>query len=155
MDTDIGVARFDIRSFAEILPETVANRVLDAQSHEIERLQRTFDRRRHHAHGVGDRKVIRPQLAHGQTVDVLLLDVRPLDDMPQDARGDTRLQVGAVADRPLAREKHPAVHRLEVFTADAAQFIEQQFFKPARADRKIFVHVRRVSGRQGKERQGG
>ena len=84
--------------------------------------------------------MVGPQLAHRQPVDVFFLGVRPLDDVPQDARRDARFEIGAVAGAPVAGKEDAAVRGAQLLGAERAQFVAQQFFQPARADGEIGVH---------------
>ena len=114
MDADIGITRLDIRPFATIFAEAVADRVLDAQGDEIKRLERTLDGGRHDAHGARDIEMVGPQLAYGQMIDIVFLEVRPLDDVAENTRRDAGFQIGAVAGQPVTGEKHAAVRCLQL-----------------------------------------
>ena len=45
------------------------------------------------------------------------------------------------------------MHDVDFPAADTRSSSASRFFQPARADRKIFVHVRKVGGRRGRDDQ--
>src|SRR5260221_13836317 len=80
--------------------ETVARGILDAPGGEFQALQRALLRGDVDPDASFDGKVLRPVDRLRRCIDVVLVAVVELADAPEDARGDPRPEVGAVADLP-------------------------------------------------------
>jgi hypothetical protein len=127
-----------------IATETVADAVLDAQRDEIEALQRRLDSRDVYAQGLRRREPPRPVAFQRQPVDVVFLRVAARRHAQQHARGNARMQVDAVADRPVAGEGDAAAERLDVQAALGGNVFGKKGFEAARAGGEVVVHFRKA-----------
>ncbi len=140
LNPDVGLARIDARAAARVASETITDGVLDAQRDELEAPERTLLRRDIDPDRLPRQEPEWPRRLQCQTIDVVLAGIGRPRDPPEDAGGNPRVEVGAVADRPFAAEMHPAGNRFQLTGAGRQQVVGQQLFQAAWATGKESFH---------------
>ena len=141
MHPHIGIRALDARPLAEGIAKAVDHRVLDAQRRELEALQRALLRRDVDAQRALDTEVARPVDGAHRCVEVVLVAIVEFADAPQDARGEPRPEVRAVAGVPAAGEGDAAGHRAGGDT-EIRELAHQKLLEAARTGREPMEQLR-------------
>ena len=125
MEAHLRFAGIDARPLSRFGPEAVADRILDAQRDEFQALEWALDRR-----DIDTDRLFRaaPAFPGGfvsQLVDVIFRRIAPVGDLPEDARGDARVQIGCVANRPVGAEMHATGNGLQAARTGIGQVFKQ------------------------------
>src|SRR6476660_1434446 len=98
--------RIDVGPASRCGAARIADRILDAQGHELEALNGRAYRRHVDTYGVIDREPAAPRQGVSGFVDILFGTVFALADLPKHAAGDATFQVHPIAKSELARKAY-------------------------------------------------
>jgi hypothetical protein len=137
VDARVGPALVDRRPLAGVRAETVADRILDLERDELDARERSARRSDVDAQRSFDREVALPVDAVREPVQLVLVAVVPMRNLPQDAARQTRLEVRAVSELERPREADAAFRWRDELRAERGELRCERLLEAARTRRKV------------------